>query len=135
MSRTDVDLPEDGLSRTLRRELAAGRAPEAWTRRALAAGAELPLPPLESRWIMLLPHLAGLALLVGLGVALALRPDAGNALLRLLTHPGILESPFRLPRLSPEMILAWISTPFLIFLLVQGSRGFPVLHRRWRPWR
>jgi len=135
MTRTDVDLPEDGLSRTLRRDLRAGRAPETWVRRALAVGGEVPLPPLESRWTLLLPHLAGLALLVGLGVAIALRPEAGNTLLRFFTHPGILESPLRLPHLSPEMILAWVSTPFLIFLLVQGSRGFPLLQRRWRRWR
>lgn len=134
MAHDDSELPEDGLSRRLRRELRAERAPEPWVRHALAVSGDLPLPRLESRWSMLFPHLAGLTLLVGLALAFLLRPEVGNALVESFMREARVAAPFRLPHVSPEMLLAWVSTPVLIFLLVQGSRGFPILHRRW-PWR
>ncbi len=97
------ELRGDPLARSLRAGLRAERAPGAWTREALAvpalaargadaaarrARAEAALPPPPSALRLVLPHLLGVTLLLGLLLAFALRPEVAGFLGKGLTLPG-----------------------------------------------
>jgi hypothetical protein len=87
--------------------------------------------------MMLLPHISGLTLLLGLAIALLIRPEAVNILspesaasIGRFLKDALPSIPLSLEGFSREFLLAALSTPFLLYFLNQGLRGFPVLHRR-----
>ena len=130
MSHRDPELEDPRLREALRGALVRERAPEAWVHQAMSLpdlNAVSPTP--RSRLKLVVPHLCGLGLLLGLVIAFFLRPDAafeGWSMLSKGLPPGISIS---LEGFSQSELLAMVSTPFLIYFLYQGSRGVPVLHR------
>ena len=129
MSHRDPELRDPALRRALRNAMADDRAPLDWVEQALAIPELAPPARVRSRLRLLVPHLCGLGLLVGLVIALFLRPDAianASALLARSLPSGI---SFSLESFSQGELLAMLATPVLIYFLYQGSRGFPVLHR------
>jgi len=86
--------------------------------------------PAPRSWLKLVvPHLCGLGLLVGLVIALFLRPEAGSEAWSLLSKGFPSGLSFSLDGFSQSELLAMVSTPFIMYFLYQGSRGFPILHR------
>lgn len=130
MNHRDPELEDPRLRAALRDALAGQRAPEAWVLSALSAADQALAPPVSRSWLrVLVPHLCGLGLLVGLAIALFLRPEVISEAwpqLSLGLPSGLSLS---LDGFSQAELLAMASTPLLIYLLYQGSRGFPILHR------
>ena len=129
MQIKDPDLHDPVLTRELKSVLSGVRAPDDWVRHAhqipLLAGA-----PTPSRALIILPHLFGLCLLVGLGVAWSLSPDVTLVAWETV-RAGLLAAQDIFPDgASIELLGAVLMTPVLIAVLYQGSRGFPILHRR-----
>ena len=135
MSREEDQLREDALGRRLNAALSRERAPEAWSRAALAAPrrpAAVPVtaPEREEPWILsILPHLCGLALLVGLGISLWMRPEIIQGLLNSVAAEAARPETGQ-PLPAPLFMAAALLTPAAILLMVEASRGFPLV-RRW----
>jgi hypothetical protein len=140
MDREERELRDDRLGQSLRAALGAERAPEAWTRNALAAPhavrrpAHRPIAPdaAEPWYHAVLPHLCGLALLVGLGLAALLRPevfqnlaDGIRAALPSFTHTRS-EASAEMARYLPQLLLI---SPLILFGFYEGARAL-VAHRR-----
>jgi hypothetical protein len=116
---------EDRLRRQLRGAFLTEQAPEAWVTEAL----RVPLrnTPRESMFPVILPHLCGLGLLLGLAVALCFRPDIGPAFWSLIRSAG--PESLRLPAIPGDLLLPILVTPLMVLFLFQGFRGFPALSR------
>lgn len=132
MSRRDDIFRDEALAQRLRRALDGEHAPEAWVQRALRVPAEVSVvlgPRRVSPIAGLVPHLSGLALLLGLIVAIVLQPEALGSIGKLLmtAMPSV---PLLFDGVPHSLLLAMLSTPVLLYVLYQGVRGFPVLHRR-----
>ena len=130
MRHRDPELEDARLRTALRDALVGERAPDAWVRKALsAADLATAVPASRSRLSLVVPHLCGLGLLVGLVIAFFLRPEAASEAWTLVSKglpSGIF---FSLEGFSQSELMAMVSTPLLIYFLYQGSRGFPILHR------
>jgi hypothetical protein len=86
--------------------------------------------PAPRAWLkMVVPHVCGLGLLVGLVIALFLRPEATAEAWSLLSKGFPSGLSFSLEGFSNSELLAMVSTPLLLYFMYQGSRGFPILHR------
>ena len=131
MRRKDGDIRDEALARSLRAALRPERAPEAWVRTALQVPTHVAVPG-EPRRVSplwgIVPHLTGVALLLGLVVAVFLRPEALGSVGNLLkaSMPSV---PLLFEGIPQSLLLAMLSTPVLMYVLYQGSRGFPILHR------
>jgi len=138
MTREDADIRDEALARSLRAALRTEHAPEAWVREALGVPSRLAEAGVRRRAsMMLLPHICGLTLLLGLVIALLIRPEAVNILtpesevsIGRFLKDALPSIPLSLEGFSRGFLLAALSTPFLLYFLNQGLRGFPVLHRR-----
>ncbi len=130
MRRRDPELKDPELRAALRDALAGERAPDAWVRDVLAVTdlAEVSPAP-RSRLSLVVPHLCGLGLLVGLVIAFFLRPEAAFEAWSLLSKGLPTGISISLEGFSQSELLAMVSTPLMIYFLYQGSRGFPILHR------
>ncbi len=136
MDRQERELREDLLGRSLKAAFHAERAPEAWTREALAAPARKAAPVLmprgESRLLVVLPHLLGVALLVGFVLAMAFRPDI-RASLQSLMAPLFAGGSFDAAELEAGLSrrIPWIlaMSPLLLVLAAQATRGFAFVRR------
>jgi hypothetical protein len=121
--------PDPELGRRLRNALGHARAPESWIRDALEVPVRRPLPALRPAplLVVLLPHLAGLALLLGFAGSLVLRPDLLEALGRAWESilPGGAIGSFTARALETGAV-----TCLGLYVLSQGARGFPALRRR-----
>jgi hypothetical protein len=140
MDREERELRNDRLGQSLRAALGAERAPRDWVRDALAAphaGAAVaprpvPAPPAEPWYRDVLPHLCGLALLVGLGLAALLRPDVFQnlavgfgALLPALSRTRA-DASADVARYLPQLLLI---SPLILFACYEGARALAT-HRR-----
>jgi hypothetical protein len=135
MKPDDTDIRDETLARSLRAAMAAERAPRSWVKQALtvpesvgAGGAVRK----ESKLLLVFPHLCGLALLVGLALAMSLSPDrlapAWAAVRSVLPRNIILD--WAPAGISPEVVIAALFTPLLLFVIFQGAQGFPVFRAR-----
>ena len=131
MTHRDPDLEDPRLRTALREALAGERAPDAWVRSALSAVDQVAVAfPAPRSWLqVVVPHLCGLGLLLGLVIAFFLRPEAAFEAWALLSRGFPSGISISLEGFSQSELLAMASTPFLIYFLYQGSRGFPILHR------
>ncbi len=134
LDRDERELRDDALGRQLRTALTHEQAPEAWVRDALAAPrrpAEVPaaLPEREEPWILaILPQLCGLALMIGLAISLWMHPDLIDALANYVGS-GVIRVEGEAAS-SVLLLVAAVATPALALLMVEGSRGFPLV-KRW----
>jgi len=131
MRRKDGDIRDEVLASKLRDALLSERAPEAWVQVALQVPSHevvLDAPRRVSPLLGIIPHLSGLALLLGLIAAVFFRPEALGSIGNLL-KASLPSVPLLFEGVSPSLLLAMLSTPVLIYVLYQGSRGFPILHR------
>jgi hypothetical protein len=130
VSHRDPELEDPRLRAALRDALAGQRAPDAWVQSALSAADAALVSPAPRSWIKLVvPHLCGLGLLLGLVIALFLRPEAASEAWSQLSRGLPSGLSFSLDGFSQSELLAMVSTPLLIYFLYQGSRGFPILNR------
>lgn len=130
MRHHDPELDDPKLGAALRDALAGERAPEAWVQSALSAADLAVASPPSRSWLQLvLPHLCGLGLLIGLVIAFFLRPESAAEAWTLLSKGLPSGISISLETFSDSELLAMVTTPFLIYFLYQGSRGFPILHR------
>lgn len=130
MRRRDPELEDPKLRAALRDALAGERAPDAWVRNALSAADLAEASPAPRSWLRLVvPHLCGLGLLLGLVIAFFLRPEAASEAWFLISKGLPSGNSISLEGFSASELLAMVSTPLLIYFIYQGSRGFPILHR------
>ena len=130
MSHRDPELEDPKLRTALRHALAREHAPDAWVQTALSAAEVAIASPAPRSWLqVVVPHLCGLGLLLGLVIAFFLRPEAASEAWAQLSRGLPSGSPISLDGFSQSELLAMVSTPLLIYVIYQGSRGFPVLHR------
>lgn len=130
MRHSDPELQDPRLRDALRDALAGERAPDAWVRNAMSAAEMMTASPAPRSWLKLVvPHLCGLGLLVGLVIAFFLRPEAASEAWSLLSKGFPAGLSFSLEGFSNSELLAMVSTPLLMYFVYQGARGFPILHR------
>lgn len=140
MDTQERELREGRIGRSVRAALCAERAPRAWAREALAVPARVGtsartapawMPREESRFLVVLPHLLGVALLLGLGLSALLRPDmlkALDALVKPLFAGGSQGTmDLDLARLMPWLA---VTAPLIVLVLLEATRGFAFV-RRW----
>jgi hypothetical protein len=134
------DLREDRIGRSVRAALSVERAPQAWAREALAvparAGASArtapaAMPREESRLLVVLPHILGVALLLGLGLSAILRPDMLTALDAFMKPLFAAGSPSA-KDLDVARLVPWlaVTAPLIVLVLLEATRGFAFV-RRW----
>jgi hypothetical protein len=134
------ELREDRIGRSVRAALSAERAPRAWARDALAVTARVgapartasaAMPREESRLLVVLPHILGVALLLGLGLSALLRPGLLAALDGLMKPLFAGGSPsakdIDVARLVPWLA---VTAPLIVLVLLEATRGFAFV-RRW----
>lgn len=139
MDRQERELREDRIGRSVRAALSVERAPRVWAREALAvparAGAPARIaaammPREESRLLVILPHLLGVALLLGLGVSALLRPDMLTALDALMKPLFATGSP-NAKDLDVARLVPWLAAaaPIIVLVLFEVTRGFAFVRR------
>jgi hypothetical protein len=130
MTDRDRHPSDDALRRALKDTLGRGRAPESWVREALAVPARVAPPPAPVRkeplLVVLLPQLAGLALLLGFVASVLLRPEAFTLV---LSNLGRGTPPAALSPDAQRLLQTGLLAGLLVFLVGQGAEGFPILRR------
>lgn len=135
MKSDDAEIRDETLARGLRAAMASERAPRSWVEQALAVTERNRIRATvrrESKLVLIFPHLCGLVLLMGLALAMALAPH------RLAPAWAFVRSMF--PRnfsldwmpvgIPPQVVVAALLTPLLLFLIFQGAQGFPAFRTR-----
>jgi hypothetical protein len=137
MKPDDAELRDETLARSLRAALSEERAPRAWVEAAMALPGRpgvspRPVPRHTPRLVVVFPHLCGLALLVGLGLAMFFAPDRMRLAWETIQPvlPRGVSAGWLPGGIAPEHVTAALLTPVLFFVLYQGAQGFPVLRRR-----
>jgi hypothetical protein len=135
MKPDDADIRDEALARSLRAAMATERAPRSWVDEALTVPARFGARRAarrESKLVLVLPHLCGLALLVGLALAMSLsaaRMAPAWAAVRSVL-PGNISLDWVPVGIPPEILIAALFTPLLFYVLFQGAQGFPAFRAR-----
>lgn len=139
MDTQERELRDDRIGRSVRAALSAERAPRAWAREALSAPARAgapariaaAMPREESRLLVILPHILGVALLLGLGLSALLRPEMLTAL-DALVKPLFAGESLSAKDLDVARLVPWlaVTAPLIVLVLLEATRGFAFV-RRW----
>jgi hypothetical protein len=89
------------------------------------------MPREESRLLVVLPHILGVALLLGLGLSAILRPDMLTALDAFMKPLFAAGSPSA-KDLDVARLVPWlaVTAPLIVLVLLEATRGFAFV-RRW----